>query len=140
MNEKFLALVTKFHADAQALKNDPEKYTKKIQSFHPFVASIYPQEVEKLFQETNLNKEIKKWVGAKELVKSIDSFNIDYTNKNVTVKLGEESFSAELVDVRAYLAELNINEDTWQHTLILSFFSDPQTYEMFQLTRAIGAE
>lgn len=140
MNDKFLALVNKYNQDLLLIKHEPEKYTKKLQTFYPFVSSLYSQEVETLFTEIQLNKEIKKWQGAKELVKSVDSFEIDYQAKKISVKLGDESFASDLIEIKTYLAqELNQAEDTWQYSLILSFFCDPQVYEMFQLTRSISA-
>lgn len=140
MNEKFISLVTKYNKDLLVIQTDQDKYVAKLQNFHPFLVATYPKEVSTLFHETNLAKEISSWRVAKDMVKLIDAFTIDYQSNNITVSLGEEKLNQKLVDLRSYVInDLKVEENSWQYNLILSFFCDPMNFEMFQITKVIQA-
>jgi hypothetical protein len=120
---------------------DPQSsdYGKQILAFSSVIEKLYPKEFKKKLDDLKITKLLEDLNSAGgEMVKNVDSFNLDPQNRTIEVSLSNEKLQGPLVDLQKFIQnKLNLKPEHEDYLLALSYLSRTHIFQLFQIVQGL---
>lgn len=139
---KIKAITSRVINDLNLLDKNSKEFQDKYLFLFPMLRDLHYEEIKEFLENTGLALELETInKNAEILIESVENFGINFKTLTIDIKSGDEEISSPLKDVKQFLIKkINKDPDTWEFTLALSCFIQPDTYEKFQLVHALILE
>ena len=135
----YTELSSKIFTHLKTLPGQSPTFMKHLLAYSTVLEKMHPQEFSLKMKELKVAEAMDQMKQvASEMVKQADSFHLNPSTRTIEVSLGEDTISSPIVDVREYITkDLNIEKDSQDYYLVLSYLSRIENFELFQITQAL---
>lgn len=137
--ERFLIISEKMHNKINNIDKTDPNYVTELTNFYDIVKSIEKDSLNSFLKKIKLDQDLKLWENlSKDLFLTIEEYKIIPEESKLAVKLKDsnEFQKVDLINIRDYISSLDIEKDSWEENLVLSFFMNPTNFEYFQLVNS----
>lgn len=137
--ERFLTISAKMHNKINNIDKNNPNYITELTNFYDIVKSIEKESLNSFLKKIKLDQDLKLWGDlSKDLFSAIEEYKIIPEENKLAVKLknSNEFQKVDLVNIREYISSLDVEKDSWEENLVLSFFMNPTNFEYFQLVNS----
>lgn len=135
----FEELLKKLILKIKEEESNKDSYVKVLLSFSSVLEKLHPIEFNRKKEEIGLDKVENHIISiSKDVLSDIDNFEIDYYKNNIEINLEGSKLQSDLFDLSEYIENtMNLNKNSDDYLIALSFLSRRENFDMFQITQLI---